>query len=83
MPESQACQILRYLRAGNTLTPLDALRLFGCLRLGARIWDLRQAGYPITEETVTLPNGKRVGRYSYDCRAARRNAPARQSTLFA
>ena len=41
---SQTDQILNYLQAGNVLTPLEALRKFNCLRLGARIYDLRQHG---------------------------------------
>ena len=39
---SQSKQILDYLQAGNALTPLEALRKFHCLRLGARIYDLQQ-----------------------------------------
>lgn len=37
---SQARQILAYMRAGHTINPLEALRLFGCFRLGARIKDI-------------------------------------------
>ena len=37
---SQTKQILEYLRAGNRITPLEALRLFGTMRLNARIWDI-------------------------------------------
>lgn len=37
---SQTKQILEYLRAGNRITPLEALRIFGTMRLGARIWDI-------------------------------------------
>ena len=47
---SQEKQILNYLRAGNSLTPLEALHKFGCFRLGARIWDLRHSGYNIINE---------------------------------
>ncbi|WP_367456383.1 helix-turn-helix domain-containing protein [Snodgrassella alvi] len=38
---SQSEQILKYLQAGNALTPLEALRKFNYLRLGVRIYDLR------------------------------------------
>ena len=45
---SQNTQILKYLRPpGRTLTPLKALQLFGCLRLSARIHNLRNEGHPI------------------------------------
>lgn len=51
--QSQSQQILEYLQTGARLTPLEAVIKFGCLRLGARIWDLRHAGYDIRKETVT------------------------------
>lgn len=37
---TQSNQILEYMRQGNSITPLEALNLFGCMRLGARIYDL-------------------------------------------
>jgi hypothetical protein len=43
-------QILAYLQSGNSITPLDALQLFGCFRLGARIFDLRKSGVEILME---------------------------------
>jgi hypothetical protein len=60
--ESQNNLILNYLKAGNTLTPLEALHKFGCFRLGARIWDLRIAGHDIASKIIEV-NGKRVARY--------------------
>lgn len=61
---SQLSEILQHLQNGGSLTPIDALERFGCFRLGARIWDLRQLGYEIQADTVELPGGKRVARYS-------------------
>jgi len=61
--QSQEFQILRELKRGKKLTPLDALHCFGCFRLGARIYDLKEKGYDIITETVT-ENGKRFARYS-------------------
>ncbi len=62
---SQSKQILDYLRQGNSITPLEALDLFGCLRLGARIYDLSQAGHAIHREMVHDPRtGKNYARYS-------------------
>ncbi len=55
--------ILSHLAAGNSLTPLDALSLFGCLRLGARIFDLRAEGHAIKSERVVI-NKKTVAKYS-------------------
>ena len=38
---SQTARIKAALLRGEKLTPMDALRRFGCFRLGARIWELR------------------------------------------
>lgn len=61
---SQEAQILAHLRSGHTLTPLEALDMFGCFRLGARIGELREAGLDIKTEIVRTSTGKRVARYS-------------------
>jgi hypothetical protein len=42
---SQTKQILEHLEKGNTISPIDALNMFGCLRLGARIYELRHGKY--------------------------------------
>ena len=63
---SQKADILRALVSGQTLTPLDALELFGCLRLGARIWDLRQEGHRITSRLVQTETGKHVAEYALE-----------------
>ena len=57
--DSQSEQILKYLQAGNALTPLEALRKFNCLRLGARIYDLRQLGYQINSRLITDEHTKK------------------------
>lgn len=67
MKPSQADRILVALKAGDRLTPLDALRRFGCFRLGARIYDLRDAGYDVQTETVRMSSGARVARYYLPC----------------
>lgn len=62
---SQTDQILNYLQAGNVLTPLEAMRKFNCMRLGARIYDLRQKGYVINSLIIKDDiSGKRYARYS-------------------
>jgi hypothetical protein len=60
---NQNQQILNHLRNGKSITPLEALNEYGCLRLGARIHDLKRAGHNIASESVELPNGKRVASY--------------------
>lgn len=56
MKESQCSMILRWLQEVGEITPLDALREFGCMRLGARIWDLRRRGVEIVREDVETIN---------------------------
>jgi len=50
--QTQKEAILRHLQSGKTITPLEALNLYGCFRLGARIWELRDEGYRIRSENV-------------------------------
>lgn len=61
--QSQASRILAHLKDGNGITPMDALDLFGCFRLGARIADLKRMGYDIVTERVKVEGGKYVARY--------------------
>lgn len=61
--KSQCERILKYLKRGRKLTQLKALRKFNCLRLGARIHDLKSRGHHIESEMITLPNNKRVAQY--------------------
>lgn len=71
-PDSQSALILAYLRTGNSLTPLEALEKFQCWALSSRISELqkelgaqRQAEW-IVSEMITLPNGKRIARYTLE-----------------
>lgn len=52
MSASQVDQIREALLRGEELTPIEALRRFGCLRLAARVSDLRRDGLQIESETV-------------------------------
>lgn len=65
---SQNQKILTYLKKHpKGITPLEALNLCGCLRLSARIFDLKEAGnniYTSWEEKVTEEGTvKRYARY--------------------
>ena len=60
---SQNNAILAYMQEGNTITTLEALNLFGCMRLASRINDLRNRGYDIRTDKVVTPTGKRVAQY--------------------
>jgi len=53
--------ILTHLQT-RSITQLEALRLYGCMRLGARIYDLRELGHDI--KTVMVGDGrKQYARY--------------------
>lgn len=62
--ETVSGKILRHLKAGGTLTPLDALNLFQCFSLSQRIGELKRGGWPIHAEMVRVNSGKKVARYS-------------------
>lgn len=54
---TQTDRVFQYLRDTGSITPLDALREFGCMRLGARIWELRnERGVAIRTEYETKKN---------------------------
>lgn len=53
---SQADRILEYMRQFGSITPLEAVRDLGVLRLAARISDLRKAGYDIISEQHAVEN---------------------------
>ena len=59
---TQELQILRDLRRGKRITPLEALADYGCFRLGARIYDIKQRGYAVKK--VMVERGEaRVAQY--------------------
>ena len=62
---SQTDEILKHLIDVGPLTPIEALKRFGCFRLGARIWDLKQRGHTI-KTTIVKSNGKNFAKYEYD-----------------
>ncbi len=54
--DQQTEVILNYMRAGHSITPIDALRLFGCQRLAARIYDIKKQGWGIISKKVNVNN---------------------------
>lgn len=72
---SQCNQIAAWLRAGHTITALQALNLFGCMRLASRICDLRERGMDIKKQRVQLPSGKYVCEYSLKSDPSKENPP--------
>lgn len=62
---TQCEKILDYMCSNGSITPLDALREFGCMRLASRINDLKRQGVVITSTIETNINryGEKI-RYS-------------------
>ena len=64
--KSQNARILAHMKVAP-ITPLEALKYAGTLRLSARIYELRDAGHRIESEIVAVQNSrgerKRVARY--------------------
>jgi hypothetical protein len=56
---TQAQMIEADLRKGVRITPISAFRDYNCLRLGARIWQLRQKGLPILRIMLTHPTNRK------------------------
>ncbi|MBN1131185.1 MAG: hypothetical protein JXA71_19500 [Chitinispirillaceae bacterium] len=53
---SQKLRILHHLQAHGEITPMDALNLYGCFRLGARIYDLQRDGHLIEHSMSSIGN---------------------------
>ena len=51
--KSQREMILDYLENGYSINQMEAIELFGCTRLAARIKELRDAGYPIKSKRIS------------------------------
>ena len=62
-PASQNAMILLHMKKRGGIEPLQALRLYGSLRLGARIFELKRAGHRI-EKTMVRSGRKHWARYA-------------------
>ena len=60
--DSQNALIKGWLLNGHSLTTLDALTMFGCFRLSARISNLKDQGMNIMTEMVEV-NDKQIAKY--------------------
>lgn len=66
MNEQKARQIdmiLDYIDRFGSITPLDAMRDLGVMRLASRITDLKRLGFPIVSKTEAVEN--RYGKKTY------------------
>ena len=59
---TQNQQIKSYLEKGKTITPLQALNKFGCFRLAAVIYKLKNEGLKIVTE-MEYNSNKQFARY--------------------
>lgn len=49
-------QIKAHLDKGQPINPMQAFSEYGCFRLGARIHELKQAGYPVKKRMIEVEN---------------------------
>ena len=61
---SQSAKVLYHLENYGSLTAIEALELFACFRLAARINDLKEAGHNIQMVMKKMKNGKKIALYS-------------------
>ena len=52
---SREQKILKYLRTYKTLTPVEAINMFGETRLSARIYDMKKDGYKFETTRIRVP----------------------------
>lgn len=62
---TQENAILQHMQLGQRITPLEALHMYGCFRLAARIHELRQA-YPEIRSGKRRVGAKQVTEYWID-----------------
>jgi len=59
---TQTQRILRHLETGRKITPIQAMNKYGCMRLAARISDLRNEGWDIRTKLIEK-EGKQYAQY--------------------
>lgn len=60
---SQNDKIRAWLNDGRSITSWDAIMMFGCTRLSARIFNLREEGMDIKVRKKITPKGSYVAEY--------------------
>ena len=61
---TQCEEVLRHLQTRGSITALEAIDLYGCMRLAARISDLKKQGHGISAKSITTKGGATIARYS-------------------
>tara|TARA_R110000822_G_scaffold225057_1_gene357899 strand:- start:330 stop:557 length:228 start_codon:yes stop_codon:yes gene_type:complete len=64
--KTQKDKIEEYLKSGKSITPIDALEMFGCFRLGAHIFTLRGEGLKIRTDFVTNRYNTKFAKYTLE-----------------
>ena len=64
--KTQKQLIKEYLQSGRSITPIEALEMFGSFRLGAIIFTLREEGMPIKTEFVTNRYKTKFAKYTLE-----------------
>jgi len=60
---SQSVQVLNHMKQHGSITSLQALKLYGCFRLAARVYELRGKGHNVQTQKWKTRSGKWVARY--------------------
>lgn len=63
MAKTQLDHLKAHLKSGRSITPLEALGLYGVFRLAARVKELKDKGWDIKTDIKTDINGKVYGEY--------------------
>jgi hypothetical protein len=63
--DSQKSALLSHLIKYGWITPIKALEKYGCFRLAARIFELREVGHPIETQLIHTKDGKKYAKYLY------------------
>lgn len=61
---TQTDTVRKHLTEHGDITALEAVNMYGIMRLAARICDLRKEGLDITSTRWTTPGGASIARYS-------------------
>lgn len=59
----QARKVLRHLEKNRSITPLEALGVYGIFRLAARIYELRMEGFNVVTTIMRDDNEKPYAKY--------------------
>ena len=63
---NQEFRITEYLLNGGKLTSLQAQSKFKCMRLAARILEIKERGIDVKRKMITVKSGKSVAQYWVD-----------------